>query len=80
MRCIAPAGGMLRPEASGGGPRSGWAGCRRSSEKAAGVGRYCGGGVWVGYAGGRGWSGGLGALPPDRRGPGGATPGASSFT
>ena len=63
-----------RPEASGGGPRSGRAGCRSREPAAVGVGRYCDGGVLGGYVGGRGglgvWghcpriSGGLGAQPP----------------
>lgn len=70
----AAAGAGYRPEASGGGPRSGWAGCRSREPAAVGVGRYCGGGVLGGHAGGRGglgvwghcprFSGGLGAQPP----------------
>lgn len=76
MWCEAPAVAGYRPEASGGGPRSGWAGCRSREPAAVGVRRYGGGGVWVGYAGWRGglgvwghcprFSGGLGAQPPAR--------------
>ena len=75
---LAAAGAKHRPEASGGGPRSGWAGCRSRGLAAVGVGRYCGGGARAGYAGGRGGPGGLGALPPDQRGSGGAAPGNSA--